>query len=94
MMINQDKQLLVDSLKQADKGRGLKAFLDDLLTEQEIADLAQRIKIAKGIIQDKTYLEVSDKVDASTTTVGKIGQIIKYGRGAFQKLFGKKEGEK
>ncbi len=87
MVKNGDRQLLVDSLKAADKGHGLGAFLDDLLTEQEMADLAQRLRIAKGIIKDKTYLEVSDKVKASTTTITKIGQIIKYGRGAFEKLF-------
>ncbi|MBI4099540.1 hypothetical protein HY440_00880 [Candidatus Microgenomates bacterium] len=92
MVKDEDKQLLVDSFKAADKGHGLGAFLDDLLTEQEMADLAQRVRIAKGIIKDKTYLEVSDKVKASTTTITKVGQIIKYGRGAFKKLFGKKGG--
>ncbi len=87
MVKNEDRQLLVDSLKTADKSHGLGAFLDDLLTEQEMMDLAQRVRIAKGIIKDKTYLEVSKKVDASTSTITKIGQIIKYGRGAFEKLF-------
>ena len=91
MVKDEDKQLLVDSFKEADQKHSLGAFLDDLLTEQEMADLAQRVKIAKGIIKDQTYLKVSKKVDASTTTITKIGQVIKYGKGAFQKLFGKKE---
>lgn len=89
MVKNENKQILVDSIKEADEKHTLGAFLDDLLTEQEMADLAQRVKIAKGIIKDKTYLEVSDKVKASTTTITKIGQVIKYGKGAFQKLFGR-----
>ncbi len=87
MTLDKDKQFLVENIKLAESEHKLSALLDDLLTEQEIADLAQRLRIAKGIIADKTYLEVSDKVKASTTTVTKIGQIIKYGKGAFQKMF-------
>ena len=86
--LQKDKEFLADSLRQAESKRSLTPFLDDLLTEQEISDLAQRIRIAKGIIKDKTYQEVSVKVDASTSTITKVGQVIKYGRGAFRKLFG------
>lgn len=88
MIKDEDKQLLVDSFKEAEQKHSLGAFLDDLLTEQEMVDLAQRVRIAKGIIKDKTYLEVSKKLDTSTTTITKIGQVIKYGKGAFKKLFG------
>ena len=88
MTLDKDKQFLVENIKLAESEHKLSAFIDDLLTEQEISDLAQRLRIAKGIIADKTYLEVSEKVKASTSTVTKVGQIIKYGKGAFQKMFG------
>ena len=51
--ITKDKQLLLDLLKKAQAARELSAFLDDLLTEEEILDLAQRLKIAKLIIEGK-----------------------------------------
>lgn len=85
---NKDKEFLAESFKKAAGKHALMALLDDLFTEDEISNFAQRLRIARGIVQDKTYLEVSDKIDASTSTVTKVGQIIKYGRGAFQKLFG------
>lgn len=88
--LQRDREFLLDCLRKAQKEKGLTAFVDDLFTEEEISDLAQRLKIARGIVQDKTYQQVSDKVDASTSTVTKIGQIIKYGRGAFTKLFEKR----
>lgn len=91
MTLDKDKQFLVENIKLAESEHKLFAFLDDLLTEQEISDLAQRLRIAKGIIADKTYLEVSEKVKASTSTVTKVGQIIKYGKGAFQKMFARPE---
>ena len=88
--LTKDKELLASSILKFKSVPALEKFLDDLLTEQEITDLAQRLKIAKQLEGDKTYQEVSDKVDASTTTVTKVGQVIRYGKGTFLKLFHKK----
>lgn len=85
--LQKDREFLLDCLRKAQKEKELSQLVNDLFTEEEISDLAQRLKIARGIVQEKTYQEVSDKVDASTSTVTKIGQVIKYGRGAFEKLF-------
>jgi TrpR-related protein YerC/YecD len=71
--LTQDKELLAKSFLSFKSAPAMTKFLDDLLTEQEITDLAQRLRIAKGIVQDKTYVEVSEKVDASTSTVTKVG---------------------
>lgn len=87
--LGKDKQLLLDSLKKAKAARELSAFLDDLLTEEEILDLAQRLKIAKLIIEGKTYDEIAEKVKTSTSTVSKIGQVLKYGKGGLAKAFSK-----
>ncbi|MBI5358192.1 TrpR-related protein YerC/YecD [Candidatus Amesbacteria bacterium] len=87
--LEKDKQLLLDSLKKAQAARELPAFLDDLLTEEEILDLAQRLKIAKLIIEGKIYDEIAEKVNTSTSTVSKIGQVLKYGKGGLNKVFTK-----
>lgn len=87
--LQKDKDFLTDTIfKVAKVKTDLADFLDDLLTEEEFTDLAQRLKVAKSLIKDKTYEETSEKIDVSTSTITKIGQIIKYGKGAFQKLFG------
>ena len=87
--IAKDKQLLLDLLKKAQAARELSAFLDDLLTEEKILDLAQRLKIAKLIIEGKTYNEIAEKVNTSTSTVSKIGQVLKFGKGGLAKTFPK-----
>lgn len=46
-------------------------LIDDLLTEEEILDLAQRLKIAKLILEEETYDEIAEKVGTSTSTVSK-----------------------
>lgn len=83
--LEKDKKLLVDTLRKLKSSKDLNSFLDDLLTEEEILDLAQRLKIAKFILERKTYDEIAEKVGTSTSTVSKIGQIIKYGKGGLQK---------
>lgn len=87
--LEKDKQLLLGSLKKAIKARELSDFLDDLLTEEEILDLAQRLKIAKLIVEGKTYNEIAEKVNTSTSTVSKIGQVLKFGKGGLAKVFQK-----
>lgn len=83
--LEKDKKLLLATLRKLKSSKDLFSFIDDLLTEEEILDLAQRIKIAKLILDGKTYEEISEKVNTSTATVSKIGQIIKYGKGGLQK---------
>ena len=90
--LNKDKELIINTFRDLETRKELSSFLEDLLTEDEFLDLAQRIKIAKLILDGKTYDEIAEKVGTSTATVSKIGQVIKYGKGAFQKEFGPKNG--
>lgn len=88
--LGKDKKLLVATLRKLKSSKDSSLFLDDLLTEEEILDLSQRIKIAKLILDGETYDEIAVEVQTSTSTVSKIGQIIKYGKGGLQKVLGAK----
>ncbi|OGE68319.1 hypothetical protein A3H81_01445 [Candidatus Daviesbacteria bacterium RIFCSPLOWO2_02_FULL_38_18] len=84
LSLDKDRKLLVDTLRKFKSSKDLSNFIDDLLTEEEILDLAQRLKIAKLILEEKTYDEIAEKVRTSTSTVSKIGQVIKYGIGGLR----------
>src|SRR3989344_5642758 len=92
--LDKDKKLIIDTLRKLKSEKDLNNFLDDLLTEEEILDLAQRIKIGKLILDGKSYDEISEKIGTSTSTVSKIGQILKYGKGGLEKTLGKKKTKK
>ena len=64
--LEKDKKLLIATLRKIKSSKDLSNFLDDLLTEEEILDLAQRIKIAKLILDGKTYDEIAVKIQTST----------------------------
>lgn len=88
--LDKDKKLLFDTLRKLKLSKDLSNFIDDLLTKEEILDLAQRLKIAKLILEEKTYDEIAEKVGTSTSTVSKIGQVIKYGKGGLQSVLRRK----
>ncbi|MBU0999947.1 hypothetical protein KKE78_00930 [Patescibacteria group bacterium] len=90
--LEKDKKLLADTFSKLKSSKVLPLFLDDLLTEEEILDLAQRLKIAKLILNGKSYDEISESVGTSTATVSKIGQVLKYGKGGLEKVFKSKGG--
>ena len=56
--LEKDKKLLVDTLRKLKSSKDLSGFIDDLLTEEEILDLAQRIKIAQQILDEIIKLKL------------------------------------
>lgn len=82
--ISKDQKLLVDSFYRVKTKKDLNSLIADLFTEEEILDLAQRLKIADLILKDKTYEEIAGQVKVSTSTISKIGQVIKFGKGGFK----------
>ncbi len=81
--LNKDTQLLIDSFFKVKTKKNLTNFIEDLFSPEETLDLAQRLKIAKLILGGKTYEEIAAEIPVSTSTISKIGQVIKFGKGSF-----------
>jgi TrpR-related protein YerC/YecD len=79
--LNKDQKLVVDSLYKVKTKKNLNSFIEDLFSPEETLDLAQRLKIAKLILDGKTYEEIASEIPVSTSTISKIGQVIKFGKG-------------
>jgi TrpR-related protein YerC/YecD len=86
LVLGKDQKLLVDSFYKARTKKDLALFVQDLLTDEEILDFAQRVKIANYILADKTYEEIEKLMPVSSSTISKIGQVIKFGKGGFKLL--------
>src|SRR3989338_1539461 len=84
--LNKDQQLLIDSFFKIKTKKNLNIFIEDLFSPEETLDLAQRLKIAKLILDGKTYEEIAAEIPVSTSTISKIGQVIKFGKGSFTLL--------
>ena len=79
--LNKDQKLVVDSFYKVKTKKDLNSFVEDLFSQEETLDLAQRLKIAKLILEGRTYEEIAAEITVSTSTISKIGQVIKFGKG-------------
>ncbi|MCL4390146.1 MAG: YerC/YecD family TrpR-related protein [Patescibacteria group bacterium] len=84
--LNKDTQLVINSFFKVKTKKNLAKFIEDLFSPEETLDLAQRLKIAKLILDGKTYEEIAAEIPVSTSTISKIGQVIKFGKGGFAVL--------
>ncbi len=56
-------------------------FFKDLCTYTEIDSMAQRVKVAKMLIDEKTYEDIIEKTQVSSATLSRVNKCVKYGEG-------------
>lgn len=64
----------------------VRAALLDLCSPAEICDLAQRFEMARLLANGASYLEVSDKTGASSTTVSRVSKCLNGEVGGYRML--------
>ena len=61
------------------------AYFEDLCTIKEIQDMAQRLDTAILLSQGQSYQKITEEVDVSTATIGRVSKCLNYGTGGYQK---------
>ena len=64
-------------------------FTQDLLTESELSFISRRLRIAKLLLQNKTYKEVQDSLHISQTTIAKIAFWLNHRGEGFRNILKK-----
>ena len=59
-------------------------FLTDILTNQEIEIIAQRLYVAICLLEGKTFKEISSKLGVSSGTIERVNQSVLYGEGGYK----------
>lgn len=60
------------------------AYFDDICTIKEIQDLSQRLDTAILLDKGYSYQKISDAVDVSTATIGRVSKCLNYGSGGYR----------
>ena len=68
-------------------------LFEDLFTIREIQDLAQRLEVAKLLMNQATYTEIVEKTGVSTATIGRVNRALNYGAGGYALVLGEKRDE-
>ena len=66
-------------------------FFDDLCTIKELDSMLQRIKAAKMLLEDKTFIEVTNATKISSATLARVSKCIKYGDGGYKDIITKEK---
>ncbi|WP_373898039.1 YerC/YecD family TrpR-related protein [Haloimpatiens sp. FM7315] len=64
-------------------------FFEDVCTINEIKALAQRMQVAKMLIDRKTYLDIAASTGASTATISRVNRALNYGCNGYKLVFEK-----
>ena len=56
-------------------------LFDDLCTNKEVEQMAQRIRAAKLLLEGKTYNQVIEETDISSATLSRVSRCVQSGRG-------------
>ncbi len=59
-------------------------YFEDLCTIKEIKDMAQRLDTAILLKDGMSYQKISETVDISTATIGKVSKCLNYGTGGYE----------
>lgn len=80
---NEREKLLVQSILSLKTEAQVIALLRDMLTLPEIDEFANRITIARRLLEGLPYLEIAHEIGTSTTTVTRVAQWLYNGCGGY-----------
>ena len=61
------------------------AYFEDICTIKEILDMSQRLDTAILLSQGFSYQKISEKVEVSSATIGRVSKCLNYGTGGYKK---------
>ena len=82
----QKVQALCALLSQVNDPKDMYALLEDLCTQKEIENMAERIFAAKLLMQGKTYNEVITQANISSATLSRVSRSLQNGSGYKKQL--------
>ena len=81
---NPETDALAEALLSLESADEVKAFLRDLCTFNEIAELAQRWQIARLLEAGHSYREIAEEAGTSTATVTRVNQWLQHGMDGYR----------
>jgi TrpR-related protein YerC/YecD len=68
-------------------------FLRDLCTVNELREFGERWRVARLLDEGMSYAEIGALTGASSATISRVGQWLRYGRGGYRLVIDRMSGE-
>ena len=59
-------------------------YFEDICTIKEVEDMAQRLDTAILLSEGMSYQKITEKVNVSTATIGRVSKCLNYGNGGYK----------
>ncbi|CAN5740359.1 YerC/YecD family TrpR-related protein [soil metagenome] len=82
-MTNETAELAHAVVSLRDEAEALR-FLRDLCTVTELRELGERWQVARLLDQGMSYAEIGRRTGASSATISRVGQWLRYGRDGYR----------
>lgn len=79
--LSKEKKELFETLLKIKTVEDYELFFNDLCTYNEIDSMAQRLKAAKLLLENKTYEQIIEETDISSATLSRVSRCVKHGEG-------------
>ena len=67
------------------------SYFEDLCTIKEIQDMSQRLETAILLSRGMSYQKITETIDISTATIGRVSKCLNYGAGGYRAAIRKLE---
>ncbi len=84
-------QDLFETLAKLETAEECAKLLEDLCTVKELADMTQRLEVARLLKAGKNYREICEATGASTATICRVNKCLLYGKGGYDLAIGEKK---
>lgn len=78
----------IQSLQNVDE---CSAFFKDLCTMQELIIFAQRLQVAKRLLNNETYEMIRSQLSVSSTTITRVNTALQYGAGGYRAVLNRQQ---
>ena len=84
-MNNIDKKFFQTFLT-LENDKEVRAFLLDLLTEQEVLELSKRFQAARMLSEGNSYIEIEKDTGLSSTTIARVSKSLNSEEGGYRMI--------
>jgi len=81
--------LLIQAILALETEDECRAFLEDLMTSQEIQACSQRILVARYLRNKTVYSRIAKATGASSATISRVNRCLNYGSGGYRSALAK-----
>ena len=74
-------QHLYQTILNLDSEEACAAFFEDLCTNKEVEQMAERAYAARLLMEGKTYSQIIAQADISSATLSRVSRCVQYGTG-------------